>query len=216
MLQLRVAALCGAKRGSNWVLHRHDAGSGSRPNRRESPRPAAPASLCCSSSRSRMEFRILVILKRALRSRAMRPTSVLGRETERKARMLVVVSRSTGSASRNCTIWLASSASSVMRKTSSQRPTRIVSPWVSSLRRTGMPFTNVPLWLSRSISWKAESVLLMVKCRRETARSRRQRWLDRIPADGKLIAQQLDQGSLGRSRNHDNPGVQAALSRQRI
>jgi hypothetical protein len=40
-----------------------------------------------------------------------------------------------------------------------------------------MPFTKVPLRLSKSTKWKAASVSLMVKCFRDTARSCRHNWL---------------------------------------
>src|ERR1022692_4959353 len=124
-----------------------------------------------------MELMVLATLNRAFRSRAIRPTSVPRFEADGNRFVLVVVRKSAGDSSRNCSIREIRLSSSPIRNTSSQWPTRMVSPWPNSFRRTGMPFTKVPLWLSRSTKWKAASVSLMEKCFRDTARSCRHKWL---------------------------------------
>ena len=75
-----------------------------------------------------MELMMLATLNRAFRSRAIRPTSVPRYASDGKRFVLVVVRRSPGASSRNCTIREIKLSSSPIKNTSSHWPTRIVSP----------------------------------------------------------------------------------------
>jgi len=131
---------------------------------------------------------MLLIPKRAVRSRAIRPTPspnvgwpagaiffVSGDEFEEKSD-----ARLFGTTSPSC-----------VRKRKSPLPMRIVSPCSSDRRSTGIPLTKVPLLLSRSTSsyWPlSPSRCWMVQWTRETVGSARHNWFaSSLPMESGLL-----------------------------